>query len=81
MYNFYPHLRQHHYYYKRIRGWWALLNGFCPECQSLEIDNCQICRQNEMKLEGIYLADIYPPPKWIKNLWWKRFLFKLDKAR
>jgi hypothetical protein len=53
------------------RGYFRLLNHFCPECNSdaPELYSCPVCR---------YYRGERPPTEKTESVWWLRFLKKLE---
>lgn len=55
---------------QKANGRVRLFFGFCPECNSSapELDTCPVCDGYRS-----YSAQIWPPTKEVKDIWWKRF--------
>lgn len=60
----------------KINGWWRLLFGFCPKCNSdaPELYDCKVCEWYRSSDKGM-------PNKATKKIWWSRFIHELKKNR
>ena len=58
-----------------MQGKWRLALGFCPMCNSdaPELYDCPCCNYYSSAS-----GDPFPPPKYIKDAWWKEYKGAVD---